>query len=111
MATKARVFEKIEHTLSPPYADPVPPAPASALAFIQVCAALELTPGSAHPMDVLRTGCSVLGTLEPEEEITSASAVSIAERLIGSFTSMICYWHNFHRHGRRRLECRRFCGR
>lgn len=101
MATKARVFEKIEHSLSPPYADPVPPAPASALAFIQVCAALELTPGSAHPMDVLRTGCSVLGTLEPEEEITSASAVSIAERLIGSFTSMICYWHNFHRHGRR----------
>ena len=55
MATKARVFEKIEHSLSPPYADPVPPAPASALAFIQVCAALELTPGSAHPMDVLRT--------------------------------------------------------
>src|SRR5277367_848535 len=30
--------------------------------------ALEQLPKTAHPMDVLRTGCSVLGTLEPEKE-------------------------------------------
>ena len=43
----------------------------------------------------------MLGTLEQEEEITAASAVAVAERLIGSFTSMICYWYNYHRNGKR----------
>ena len=63
---------------------------------------LECLPASAHPMDVLRTGCSVLGSLEPEEarqEVPGARA--IADRLMASFGSMLLYWHHFWRDGRR----------
>jgi 2-methylcitrate synthase len=63
---------------------------------------LECLPASAHPMDVLRTGCSVLGTLEPEggkQEVAGARA--IADRLMASFGSMLLYWHHFSRDGRR----------
>ena len=48
---------------------------------------LELIPGDAHPMDVLRTGCSMLGTLEPESDFTAQ--VDIANRLIATFPSML----------------------
>jgi len=65
-------------------------------------AALETLPSTAHPMDVLRTGCSVLGTLEPEPAAHEAErAREIADRLIGSFSSMLLYWHHFARSGRR----------
>ena len=64
--------------------------------------ALECLPASAHPMDVLRTGCSVLATLMPEEvnqDVTQARA--IADRLMASFGSMLLYWYHFSRDARR----------
>ncbi len=60
---------------------------------------LELTPGEAHPMDVLRTGCSVLGTLEPET--TENNEYHIADRLIATFPGMLLYWYHFHLNGKR----------
>jgi 2-methylcitrate synthase len=63
---------------------------------------LEQLPKSAHPMDVLRTGCSVLGTLEPEAEAHPLEgARAIADRLMACFGSMLLYWHHFAHHGRR----------
>ncbi len=61
--------------------------------------ALELLPAETHPMDVLRTGCSVLGTLEPEN--ASRSGLDIALRLLAVFPSMLLYWHHFTRGGER----------
>ncbi len=64
--------------------------------------ALEQIPGSAHPMDVMRTGCSVLGTLEPEKEGHSpAGARDIADRLMASFGSMLLYWDHYAKSGKR----------
>lgn len=60
---------------------------------------LEQIPASASPMDVLRTGCSVLGTLEPESETHDQMAVT--NRLLAAFPSMVLYWYHFARHGRR----------
>lgn len=64
--------------------------------------ALELVPANAHPMDVMRTGCSVLGTVLPEREGHPVSeARDIADRLIASFGSMLLYWWHFTHNGRR----------
>jgi 2-methylcitrate synthase len=64
--------------------------------------ALELVPASAHPMDVMRTGCSVLGTVLPERDGHPApEARDIADRLMASFGSMLLYWWHFTRNGRR----------
>jgi 2-methylcitrate synthase len=60
---------------------------------------LEQLPGDAHPMYVLRTGCSALGTLEPEEE--KNDQYRIADRLIAVFPSMLLYWYHFHKDGTR----------
>jgi 2-methylcitrate synthase len=60
---------------------------------------LERIPATAHPMDVLRTGCSVLGALEPEGDF--ARQVDVAERLIATFPGMLLYWHHFARSGER----------
>jgi 2-methylcitrate synthase len=58
--------------------------------------ALEQLPKTAHPMDVLRAGVSVLTTLEPEVQPYSAqTARDIADRLMASFGSMLLYWHHF----------------
>jgi 2-methylcitrate synthase len=66
--------------------------------------ALEQLPRSAHAMDVLRTGCSVLGTLEPEHEgHAAAGARAIADRLMASFGSMLLYWHHY-AHGGKRIQ-------
>lgn len=63
---------------------------------------LEQLPRSAHPMDVLRTGCSVLGALEPEKEGHPAEgARAIADRLMASFGSMLLYWFHFQNSGKR----------
>jgi 2-methylcitrate synthase len=63
---------------------------------------LECLPASAHPMDVLRTGCSVLGTIMPEEEDRNpAGACNIADRLTACFGSMLLYWHHYSHSGRR----------
>jgi 2-methylcitrate synthase len=64
--------------------------------------ALELVPANAHPMDVMRTGCSVLGTVLPERDGHPAvEAREIADRLMASFGSMLLYWWHFTRNGRR----------
>jgi 2-methylcitrate synthase len=64
--------------------------------------ALEQLPKGAHPMDVMRTGCSVLGTLEPEDEKHPAEgARNIADRLMACFGSMLLYWYHYANSGRR----------
>jgi 2-methylcitrate synthase len=64
--------------------------------------ALEQIPPSAHPMDVMRTGASLLGTLEPEKEsMPAAAAREIGDRLLASFGSMLLYWYHFAHNGRR----------
>jgi len=64
--------------------------------------ALELVPAGAHPMDVLRTGCSVLGAAEPEAPGHGADgARALADRLVVSFSSMLLYWHHYASAGRR----------
>jgi 2-methylcitrate synthase len=64
--------------------------------------ALELVPANAHPMDVMRTGCSVLGTVLPEgHEHGIAGARDIADQLMACFGSMLLYWWHFTRNGRR----------
>jgi len=63
---------------------------------------LEQIPKSAHPMDVLRTGCSVLGTLEPEKAAHPVEgARAIADRLMACFGSMLLYWFHFQHSGKR----------
>ncbi len=64
--------------------------------------ALELLPESSHPMDVLRTGVSVLGCLEPEgpgHEVEAARKLS--DRMLAMLPSMLCYWYHYSHHGRR----------
>ena len=64
--------------------------------------ALECIPASAHPMDVLRTGCSVLGTIMPEgDDRNPAGARNIADRLLACFGSMLLYWHHYSHSGQR----------
>ncbi|HZF29852.1 MAG TPA: 2-methylcitrate synthase [Gammaproteobacteria bacterium] len=60
---------------------------------------LERIPKSAHPMDVLRTGCSMLGALEPEGDF--ARQLAIAERLIATLPGMLLYWHHYVQSGKR----------
>lgn len=63
---------------------------------------LECLPASAHPMDVMRTGCSALGcTLPEKEDHNIAGARDIADRLMASFGSMLLYWYHFSHNGRR----------
>jgi len=70
----------------------------------RVRSTLEQIPSGAHPMDVLRTGCSALGAVEPEDGApTPERARAIADRLIASFGSMLLYWHHY-AHGGRRIE-------
>ena len=64
--------------------------------------ALELLPANTHPMDVMRTGCSVLGTVFPEKDTRPVNeARDIADRLMASFGSMLLYWFHFSHNGRR----------
>jgi 2-methylcitrate synthase len=65
-------------------------------------AALESIPPSAHPMDVMRTGVSILGTLMPEKDDHSLpGAKDIADRLMASLGSMLLYWYHYSHNGRR----------
>jgi len=67
-----------------------------------VRAALEQLPSSTHPMDVLRTGVSMLGCNEPEkEDHNPAGARDIADRLLASLGSILLYWHHYAHNGRR----------
>lgn len=63
---------------------------------------LEQIPAAAHPMDVLRTYTSVLGTVSPEKEDHNlAGARDIADKLLASFSSALLYWYHFSHNGRR----------
>src|ERR1700761_3091530 len=67
-----------------------------------VRAVLETVPAAAHPMDVLRTGASVLGCVLPEkDDHNPAGARDIADQLIASFGSMLCYWYHYSHNGQR----------
>ncbi|MBS9861603.1 bifunctional 2-methylcitrate synthase/citrate synthase [Vibrio alginolyticus] len=59
--------------------------------------ALELIPASAHPMDVMRTGCSVLGNLE--QEMSFEEQLKATERMLALFPAIICYWYRFSHDG------------
>ena len=58
---------------------------------------LEMIPKSTHPMDVMRTGCSMLGNIEPETDFSQQQ--DAADRLLGAFPSIICYWYKFSHEG------------
>lgn len=63
---------------------------------------LEDIPAAAHPMDVLRTYTSALGTIVPEKESHPLpEARAIADKLMASFSSALLYWYHFSHHGRR----------
>jgi 2-methylcitrate synthase len=65
-------------------------------------AALEQLPAAAHPMDVLRTGASVMGCILPEKDShDAAGAREIADHLLASFPSMLCYWYHFSHNGQK----------
>jgi 2-methylcitrate synthase len=69
-----------------------------------VKAVLEHVPASAHPMDVLRTGVSSLGTVLPENnDHNLAGARDIADRLMACTASMLMYWYHFS-HSKKRIE-------
>lgn len=63
---------------------------------------LERIPSSAHPMDVMRTGSSVLGNLEPE--LSFDQQRDVAERLVAAFPAIMCYWYRF-THDGVRIDC------
>ena len=63
---------------------------------------LEQLPAAAHPMDVMRTAVSALGTTLPErEDHGAAGARDIADRLMASLGSMLLYWYHWSHNGRR----------
>jgi 2-methylcitrate synthase len=63
---------------------------------------LECVPANTHPMDVLRTGCSALGSVLPENpDHKVAEARNVADRLMASFGSMLLYWYHYSHSGRR----------
>jgi 2-methylcitrate synthase len=67
-----------------------------------VKAVLENIPANAHPMDVMRTACSTLGTIEMEDESHSVEgARDIADRLIACMGSVLNYWYHFSQSGKR----------
>jgi 2-methylcitrate synthase len=64
--------------------------------------ALETIPATAHPMDVLRTGVSTLGTMLPEAENRSLEGIrELADRLLACLGSMLLYWYHYSHHHRR----------
>jgi 2-methylcitrate synthase len=67
-----------------------------------VKAALEQLPASAHPMDVMRTGVSVLGCVSPEkDDHNHPGARDIADKLMASLGSMMLYWYHYSHNGKR----------
>ena len=58
---------------------------------------LERIPADAHPMDVMRTGCSMLGNLEMEKDFSEQG--EITDRMLACFPSIICYWYRFSHDG------------
>ncbi len=64
--------------------------------------ALEALPAATHPMDVMRTGASALGCALPEkDEHAAPGARDLADRMVASFGSMLCYWYHYSHSGQR----------
>lgn len=63
---------------------------------------LERIPSGTHPMDVMRTGCSFLGNLEPEGN--ARDQVAVTNRLLGVFPAIMVYWWKF-AHDKTRIDC------
>lgn len=69
---------------------------------IRVIEVLESLPAHTHPMDVMRTGVSMMGCVHPERESQPASeARDIANKLIASLGSMLLYWYQYSHNGKR----------
>ncbi len=68
----------------------------------QVKQVLEMIPADSHPMDVLRSGVSILGNIEPEGDFENQHHV--ADRLLACLPSMLLYWHRFHTDGKQRID-------
>ena len=58
---------------------------------------LKLIPADAHPMDVMRTGCSFLGNVEPETDFSEQNEA--ANRLLAAFPAIMCYWYRYSHDG------------
>ena len=58
---------------------------------------LKLIPADAHPMDVMRTGCSFLGNLEPEVDFSQQNTA--ANRLLAAFPAIMCFWYKYSHDG------------
>ncbi|WP_426138851.1 bifunctional 2-methylcitrate synthase/citrate synthase [Pseudomonas sp. DWP3-1-2] len=63
---------------------------------------LERIPADTHPMDVMRTGASMLGTLEPE--LSFDQQHDATDRLLAAFPAIMCYWYRFSHEGER-IDC------
>lgn len=63
---------------------------------------LQRIPADAHPMDVMRTGCSFLGNLEPEVDFSMQHRS--ANRLLAAFPAIVCYWYRYSHDGVE-IEC------
>ncbi|RMN92680.1 Citrate synthase [Pseudomonas coronafaciens pv. coronafaciens] len=63
---------------------------------------LERIPADTHPMDVMRTGASMLGTLEPERSFDQQ--LDATDRLLAAFPAIMCYWYRFSHDGKR-IDC------
>ena len=63
---------------------------------------LQRIPADAHPMDVMRTGCSFLGNIEPEVDFDQQQRA--ANRLLGAFPAIVCYWYRYSHDGVE-IEC------
>jgi len=61
--------------------------------------ALEKIPGTTHPMDMLRSACSLLGCLEPEQDFTQQ--LDIADRLLALMPAFLVYWYRYHQENKR----------
>jgi 2-methylcitrate synthase len=62
-----------------------------------LCEVLERIPANAHPMDVMRTGCSFLGNIEPEGDFSNQQ--DVADRLLSLLPAMVVYWYRFSHDG------------
>lgn len=58
---------------------------------------LQRIPADAHPMDVMRTGCSFLGNIEPETDFSQQN--KSADRLLAAFPAIMCYWYRYSHQG------------
>ncbi|GAA6204376.1 2-methylcitrate synthase [Thalassotalea sp. SU-HH00458] len=63
---------------------------------------LQRIPANAHPMDVMRTGCSFLGNIEPEKDFSEQNKA--ANRLLAAFPAIMCYWYKFS-HDNVEIDC------